>query len=74
MLAFRALVVATTWVASLGARQAAIHMDAPASPHELPAQRLASLTSEFTTLRHPLYAEHSVRVARTHGFCDTTVR
>ena len=30
--------------------------------------------TEFTTLVHPAYPSHSVRIKQTSGFCDDTVR
>jgi hypothetical protein len=37
------------------------------------AQSLGMLSSDFTTLVHPAFPEHSVRIAKTEGFCDSTV-
>jgi hypothetical protein len=30
-------------------------------------------SEEYTTLSHPAFPKHSVRVTRVEGFCDTTV-
>jgi carboxypeptidase C (cathepsin A) len=36
---------------------------------------LSSLSStEFSTLTHPLYPEHQIRIKETKGFCDPTVK
>ena len=40
-----------------------------------PIEDLGALSAaEYTTLLHPAYPQHSVRIKQTTGFCDDTVR
>jgi carboxypeptidase C (cathepsin A) len=44
-------------------------------PMQPPQIDLSSLSStEFSTLTHPLYPEHQIRIKETKGFCDPTVK
>jgi carboxypeptidase C (cathepsin A) len=44
-------------------------------PRHMPEIDLSSLSStEFSTLGHPTYPEHRIRIKETKGFCDPTVK
>jgi carboxypeptidase C (cathepsin A) len=44
-------------------------------PKQPPKIDLDSLSStDFSTLTHPLYPEHHIRIKETKGFCDPTVK
>ncbi|PVF96677.1 peptidase S10 serine carboxypeptidase [Serendipita vermifera] len=44
----------------------------PKQPSQIELSSLSS--TEFSTLTHPLYPEHQVRIKETKGFCDPTVK
>jgi hypothetical protein len=38
-----------------------------------PTQLSAVRDEEYTTLSHPAFPKHAVRISRVNGLCDTTV-
>jgi hypothetical protein len=56
---------------------AAAQLQAPLSWHtgasSAPTRLSAVGNKEFTTLSHPAFPKHAVRISRVDGFCDTTV-